>query len=349
MGGGQEDLSEDVVVGGEAPSNGILSYWIDACEDGAVCDFDFADAGSSVVPEIVTNFSDQSSDDGNFFKEFDQILETFNEALLHRPTVDVVSSPQGTVTGDGLLGPLPTDLRPKCTTMNGRSVVSDRKMILDCLTKSKRGYGEDFGGKDDDNGDVERLSKRLRCNSREDESNDRHRREMEGGMKRERKDREWRDRKHHTDRDQRYIRDRERRNSRERNVNEREGSGFWERDSSGKLIFHVGSWENKEEKKPKQEGREREKRDENLRDERGRPVQELARKYQLDVLEQAKKKNTIAFLETGAGKTLIAVLLMKSIKDEMERNKAKMLAIFLVPKVPLVYQVASISSVLLYC
>ncbi|KAL3683909.1 hypothetical protein R1sor_001931 [Riccia sorocarpa] len=73
-----------------------------------------------------------------------------------------------------------------------------------------------------------------------------------------------------------------------------------------------------------------------------RAGEERARKYQLEVLEQAKVKNTIAFLETGAGKTLIAVLLMQSKYELMRKDRKKMLAVFLVPKVPLVYQQAEV-------
>lgn len=67
--------------------------------------------------------------------------------------------------------------------------------------------------------------------------------------------------------------------------------------------------------------------------------EEKARTYQLEVLAQAKVKNTIAFLETGAGKTLIAVLLMKEKHKLLRERHIRMLAVFLVPKVPLVYQV----------
>lgn len=42
-------------------------------------------------------------------------------------------------------------------------------------------------------------------------------------------------------------------------------------------------------------------------EEGARPLSEVARSYQLEVLAQARKENTIAFLETGSGKTLIAV------------------------------------------
>lgn len=152
-----------------------------------------------------------------------------------------------------------------------------------------------------------------------------------------------------------------RRDYRERD--RREARGYWERDRSGsnELVFRQGSWKadyNKDgmsvkdntirskcdlEKKlelpnggtfktnggqgTKSEGLKR------------KVPEEKARQYQLDVLEQARAKNTIAFLETGAGKTLIAVLLIKSINDDLKKLNKKMLAVFLVPKVPLVYQV----------
>lgn len=137
----------------------------------------------------------------------------------------------------------------------------------------------------------------------------------------------------------------------------REGrrGGYWERDRAGKVVFRYGAWEagegDREGKRARSDGREEGSGGGGGDGEKGaaeevrrRPVEEPARKYQLDVLEQAKKMNTIAFLETGAGKTLIAVLLMKSICEGMEVEGRKMLAIFLVPKVPLVYQVSFLFS-----
>ncbi|KAF7353674.1 Dicer-like protein 1 [Mycena venus] len=58
------------------------------------------------------------------------------------------------------------------------------------------------------------------------------------------------------------------------------------------------------------------------------------RHYQEEVLELAQKSNTIAALDTGAGKTFIGLLLLKWISAVQPRAKS----IFLVPKVPLVEQ-----------
>lgn len=124
----------------------------------------------------------------------------------------------------------------------------------------------------------------------------------------------------------------------------KETKGYWERDrEKNEMVYHLGSWEADQnceipaEKSLHSNAGMRKKAEEEK--ETIRLPEEQARQYQLDVLEQAKKKNTIAFLETGAGKTLIAVLLIKSISTEMQRQNKKMLAVFLVPKVPLVYQV----------
>ncbi|KAL3684813.1 hypothetical protein R1sor_002835 [Riccia sorocarpa] len=70
----------------------------------------------------------------------------------------------------------------------------------------------------------------------------------------------------------------------------------------------------------------------------------LARRYQLEVLAEAKKRNTIVYLETGCGKTLIAVLLMKSLAHKLRIPTDKKVAVFLAPTVSLVRQQAGVIS-----
>ncbi|KAI8994875.1 P-loop containing nucleoside triphosphate hydrolase protein [Pilobolus umbonatus] len=70
------------------------------------------------------------------------------------------------------------------------------------------------------------------------------------------------------------------------------------------------------------------------------------REYQFELFEKAKTDNIIVVLETGSGKTLISVLLIKEmVRREQEarltRRKAK-LAFFLVDRVPLVFQQANV-------
>ncbi|KAI9723933.1 MAG: hypothetical protein M1812_000651 [Candelaria pacifica] len=66
------------------------------------------------------------------------------------------------------------------------------------------------------------------------------------------------------------------------------------------------------------------------------------REYQLELFERAKKQNIIAVLDTGSGKTLIAVLLLKyTIDQELEDRalgKQRRISFFLVDCVTLVFQ-----------
>lgn len=56
------------------------------------------------------------------------------------------------------------------------------------------------------------------------------------------------------------------------------------------------------------------------------------------MFEVAKRRNTIAVLETGAGKTMIAVMLIKDIAQAIKSNGFKKLILFLAPTVHLVHQ-----------
>ncbi|KAF1002409.1 endoribonuclease Dicer homolog 2-like isoform X2 [Apium graveolens] len=67
----------------------------------------------------------------------------------------------------------------------------------------------------------------------------------------------------------------------------------------------------------------------------------FARSYQLDALEMAMKQNTVVFLETGSGKTLIAIMLMRNYAHLL-RKPSSSLAVFLVPTVVLVSQQAEV-------
>lgn len=67
----------------------------------------------------------------------------------------------------------------------------------------------------------------------------------------------------------------------------------------------------------------------------------FARSYQLEALETARKQNTIVFLETGSGKTLIAVMLLRSYAHAITKPSDH-IAVFLVPTVVLVHQQAQV-------
>ncbi|GMH07608.1 hypothetical protein Nepgr_009448 [Nepenthes gracilis] len=66
----------------------------------------------------------------------------------------------------------------------------------------------------------------------------------------------------------------------------------------------------------------------------------FARSYQIEALEKAIKQNTIVFLETGSGKTLIAIMLLRFYAHLLKKPSSPYIAIFLVPTVVLVTQQA---------
>jgi endoribonuclease Dicer len=62
---------------------------------------------------------------------------------------------------------------------------------------------------------------------------------------------------------------------------------------------------------------------EQLMKEQGKQAMDNPREYQNELFERAKKENTIAVLETGSGKTLIAVLLIRWVLDQELEDRAK--------------------------
>jgi len=79
-----------------------------------------------------------------------------------------------------------------------------------------------------------------------------------------------------------------------------------------------------------------------VKDSENRKIIASPRDYQLELFEVAKTQNTIAVLDTGSGKTLIAALLLRwTIENELEdraQGRPKRIAFFLVDKVALVFQ-----------
>lgn len=318
---------------GNAPVNGCgggggdpASYWFDACEDDSLAGIDFSDFDHSMLPSF-----DQMVGEDGFLGEIDRILESVN-GDPGAPPPAVAAETKADQKEDSVGAPAPAENGFKSSRSEERVGAGEEKKGVNGRPPKRDGglvNGDWRYGKRARFGERGRFRDPL-CRRRPHdwEDGDRRRREGDWSRKRERDGSERRD-------------------GRDRDWRERESRGYWERDKSGKVVFRVGSWEaepNREAKKAREDGFEEAKRSPEKRQEekKEKPAEELARQYQLDVLEQAKKKNTIAFLETGAGKTLIAVLLIKSVCSEMLKENKKMLAIFLVPKVPLVYQQAEV-------
>ncbi|XP_027353057.1 endoribonuclease Dicer homolog 1 [Abrus precatorius] len=347
-----------------AGDEAVGSYWLDACED-ISCDFMDFDV-SSIVSEQPDNTSNQ-----DFFGGIDKILDSIKNGAGLPPHVEpnsnsnVVAGAEACLLNDpsnatlhknGLVGekhPRTADAFDHSGPQsNGSSKMSNGSEGGVSANHSQESGGVLLNGLDGE----ERCGKRARLGSYRND------RPCYGRPNYQAKERERclnnrkrpRDRDEIDRRDKDAVRKREhygncgRRDVRDRDWRDREPRGYWERDKSGSndMVFRLGTWEpdrNREEKMANDAKQETNgKLDKKSEEAKERAPEEKARQYQLDVLEQAKKKNTIAFLETGAGKTLIAVLLIKSIQETLQKQNKKMLAVFLVPKVPLVYQQAEV-------
>ncbi|KAF7813944.1 endoribonuclease Dicer-like protein 1 [Senna tora] len=340
------------------------SYWLDACED-ISCDLIHFDDGS-IVPEQVDNNLIQDGLVNDFFGGIDHILDS----IKNGSGLPVVTESDSILTGSGDQDGMRAEISDqKDFVKNGLGGEKHGRTIEACERSEAESNGYDYklsiGSEEGrtvadfkENGDghadgEERFSKRARLGIHKNERPysgraSYHPKERERCPSRKRP-REW-DEADRKDKD--GVRKREQYGSGRRDVRDRDWRdrerGYWERDKSGShdIVFRIGTWEadrNREGKLANDIKQECNGKVESKTEEpKERVPEEHARKYQLDVLEQAKQKNTIAFLETGAGKTLIAVLLIKSIHESLQKQNKKMLAVFLVPKVPLVYQQAEV-------
>lgn len=62
-------------------------------------------------------------------------------------------------------------------------------------------------------------------------------------------------------------------------------------------------------------------------------------RYEANIYEVAKRRNTIAVVETGSGKDMVAAMLISDIGQAIKSSGAKKLIVFLAPTVHLVHQV----------
>lgn len=356
-------------VHGDEPVGG---YWLDACED-ISCDFIDFDV-STIVSDQPDNTSNQ-----DFFGGIDRILDSIKnggglplDADAEQPNPNVTSVAPAAAGNDGAS---PAAALAGCNGLAGEKHGRTGDAFEHCgarsngsheLSNGNEGgvlviYSQESRGRDVNADGEERCGKRARLGSYKNERPSHGRLNYQAKERERERERERcfnnnnnvnngsrkrpRDRDEIDRRDRDGVRKREHCGRRDVNVRDREQRGYWERDRSGcnGMVFRLGTWEadrTREEKMANDAKQESNgKLDKKSEEAKERVPEEKARQYQLDVLEQAKRKNTIAFLETGAGKTLIAVLLIKSIQESLQKQNKKMLAVFLVPKVPLVYQV----------
>ncbi|PSS05105.1 Endoribonuclease [Actinidia chinensis var. chinensis] len=361
-------MDAEARVSGSSKSSpeGTSSYWLDACED-ISCDF-IDDSVDYQVPKPVDQ---DACPDPCLLGEIDRIFDS----IKNDAGANINSNSNGAVIGQCVPvvpnkvenGDKDMQMLAAChNSLYSNSLLDkfnnhdfDNNSNGNNHTATEIGKhsetnnncnGKKLLNRDSDEGDG-RYNKRARGNDY-NYKNERHfpsrgpyhprererERERYSGRKRPRDSEDWDRRKERHGSGKRDSRDREWRESR----------GYWERDhpGSGEMVFRVGTWEAEKNRDTKAASGENQdctpKVEKKPEESKEKLPEEQARRYQLDVLEQAQQKNTIAFLETGAGKTLIAVLLIKSICSDLQRENKKMLAVFLVPKVPLVYQQAEV-------
>lgn len=367
-----ETRVSDTVGGGESNQS---SYWLDACED--ILIDEFVNFDTSVVQDSVDNTSNQDSLSNDFFGGIDHILDSIkngsglpnsNGNLLKNGSEDSTGGENHQAEGLILLSNNGSDKDgvdrkrklENCENVNGYLVNGKAGGRLSDHFTKENGVHRDNGNNDHEASRIrdfdseDRFSKRARVSVCKNESQYSSRgqyctsdKDRVFGRKRlrdsddiGRRDRDpMRRREHYNGSSRKDVRDKD--------FRDREPRGYWERDRLGSngMVFRLGSWEadhNRAGKEANGINQECNGKVGKKSEAKEKMPEEQARPYQLDVLEQAKKKNTIAFLETGAGKTLIAVLLIRSICNDLQRQNKKMLAVFLVPKVPLVYQQAEV-------
>jgi endoribonuclease Dicer len=301
------------------------SYWLDACED-ISCDL-IDDLVSEFDPSsvAVNESTDENGVINDFFGGIDHILDSIKN-------------------GGGLPNNGVSDTNSQINEVTVTPQVIAKETVKENGLQKNGGKRDEFSKEE---GDKDRKRARV-CSYQSERSNLSGR----GHVNNSREGDRFMNRKRTRNWDEAGNNKKKREcNNYRRDGRDREVRGYWERDKVGsnELVYRSGTWEADHERDVKKvSGGNREcdvKAEENKskpEERKEKVVEEQARRYQLDVLEQAKAKNTIAFLETGAGKTLIAILLIKSVhKDLMSQNR-KMLSVFLVPKVPLVYQQAEV-------
>nr|AIE15763.1 Dicer-like protein 1 [Salvia miltiorrhiza] len=320
-------------------ANGRPSYWLDACEDVSCDDYfvDFGPVTANSVPDPEPH-SQGGCNDPCFFGGIDQILDSIKNGGTDMPNHNCTNgSVNGTHNSSAQQACVQDQHSPsKSAVINGNG------QRLAVSSNSCKNEKTNLGKRSHEVNDVEqRRDKRAR-------GRDPKERKIWDRAPSRKRLRGWDDME--TDGQRRdQVRRRERHGTGNwKDRDHREARGYWEREKeTNELVFRTGSWEackNRDDKANAHKNNKYSGCAEETKPEQ--PMEKLpeeqARQYQLDVLDQAKKRNTIAFLETGAGKTLIAVLLMKSISAELQKQNKKMLAVFLVPKVPLVYQQAEV-------